>query len=158
MVNTENAGQSTRAGFDYSSLNWLTVSVVMQSCWKEFAMLCPSRILIVEDEEILADNLKIFLGRRTPDVRIAADAEAAIKMAKSFSPDLVILDFALPGVDGLRAYHEIVGSGSGQANCVMITGHMTEMVVEKAHSQGINQMLCKPFSFAELQQAIDRSY
>lgn len=121
-------------------------------------MLCPSRILIVEDEEILADNLKTFLGRRTPDVRIAADAEAAIAMAKSFSPDLVILDYALPGIDGLRAYHEIVGFGSEAANCVMITGHLTELVAEKAYRQGIRQMLCKPFSFAELQQAIDLSH
>lgn len=120
-------------------------------------MMCPARILIVEDEELLADNLKAYLGRRTPDVRIAQDAKAAVEMAKSFSPDLVILDYALPGVDGLRAYGDIVGAGRRQASCIMITGYPTDMVTEKARRQGIRHLLCKPFSFAELQQAIELS-
>lgn len=121
-------------------------------------MLSPERILIVEDEELLADNLKSFLGRRSPDVRIAPDAEAAIAMARTFSPDLVILDYGLPGIDGLRAYKDIVGSGPDQASCVMITGYMTDKVAESAHQRGITQLLCKPFSFAELQNAIDLSH
>lgn len=117
----------------------------------------PARILIVEDEEILADNLKVYLGRRTPDVRIAPDAETAMEMLKTFSPDLVVLDYALPGIDGLRAYGDIVRTSSHQPGCIMITGYLNDFLAEKAHQQGINHLLCKPFSFAELQHEVDLS-
>jgi DNA-binding response OmpR family regulator len=120
-------------------------------------MLPPARILIVEDEEILADNLKMFLGRRSPDVRIAHDAETAMEMLKSFTPDLVVLDFALPGIDGLRAYANFVRVRLQKPSCVMITGYPTALMAESASRQGIRHLLCKPFSFAELQHAVEMS-
>jgi len=57
----------------------------------------PLQILIVDDEEQLAENLKTVLGRGALDVRIAADADAAITVLESFVPDLVVLDCGLPG-------------------------------------------------------------
>lgn len=118
-------------------------------------MLPPSRILIVEDEEILADNLRSFLGRRTPDVRVAFDAGSALEILQSFSPDLVVLDYALPGIDGLRTYREIVRVSPRTPGCVMISAYWTALMIESARRQGICQVLCKPFSFTELQHAVD---
>lgn len=115
----------------------------------------PARILIVEDEDLLAQNLKTYLGRRTPDVRVAPDAEQAMRILESFTPDVVVLDYALPGIDGLHAYRNMVGKGNGAPGCVMITGHMTDHLAECAHQQGIQYMLGKPFSLAELQQMVD---
>jgi len=53
---------------------------------KEYEMGFPARILIVEDHETMTINLKTYLERRTPNVRIAPDAEAAIEMLQSFTP------------------------------------------------------------------------
>ena len=50
-----------------------------------------ARILIVEDEEVLAENLKTYLSRQSADVRIACDASHALAMAESFAPDVVVL-------------------------------------------------------------------
>lgn len=120
-------------------------------------MRAPPRILIVEDEDVLAENLKTFLSRSCPDVRTAADGERALEMLESFTPDVVVMDLALPGIDGLDAYSEIVRRHGRRIGCVMITGHALERIVERACARGIRHLLCKPFSLAELQFEIDAS-
>ncbi|MGZ8983690.1 MAG: response regulator [Methylotenera sp.] len=120
-------------------------------------MLPPTRILIVEDDGILAENLKSFLARRSPDVRIAADSHSTMKILETFTPDVVVLDFGLPGMDGLQTYAVIVRRQAPQASCIMISGHLTEDLTRTANDQGIHHVLCKPFSLAELQEMIDQS-
>lgn len=117
----------------------------------------PARILIVEDEEILARNLQRFLARTSQDVRVALNAEQAMEMLASFTPDIVVLDFALPGTDGLQTYAGIVRGTAPRYGCVMITGHFTEEVARAAGEHGIGHILCKPFSFAELLDRIARN-
>lgn len=115
------------------------------------------KILIVEDENVLAENLKIFLGRSSPDVRIASDADQALKMLNSFAPDVVVMDLVLPGIDGLDAYSEIVRRSRRKIGCVMITGHPTDTLAESAEARGIRHVLCKPFRLTDLQQLVDQS-
>lgn len=115
------------------------------------------KILIVEDEDVLAENLKIFLGRRYPDVRIAPDAEQALTMLNSFEPDIVVMDLVLPGIDGFHAYTEILQRSRRNVGCVMITGHPTETLAERASAQGIRHVLCKPFPMIELQELVDQT-
>lgn len=118
-------------------------------------MLPRTRILIVEDEDTLAENLQRYLARRSQDVRVAADADCTRKVLESFTPDIVVLDFGLPGMDGLQTYEIIVRRQAPQAGCVMISGHLTEDLTRTAGDHGIHHVLCKPFSFIELQQMID---
>ena len=117
----------------------------------------PASILIVEDEEILAGNLKSYLGRLTPDVRVASDTARAMELLKFFSPEVVVLDYAWPNIDGLCAYSEIVRDRRQKPGYVMISGHMTDREAEFAHQRGIRHVLCKPFSLAELQQMVNTS-
>jgi DNA-binding response OmpR family regulator len=116
-----------------------------------------TKILIVEDEDILAENLKSFLIRRSPDVRIAADVISAIEILQVFTPDVVLLDYGLPGMDGLQAYARVFRRRAPQASCVMITGQLTESVARTSNEYGIRHVLRKPFSFAELENVIAQS-
>jgi DNA-binding response OmpR family regulator len=120
-------------------------------------MLPNTKILIVEDEDILAENLKSFLTRRSPNVKIAGDAITAIEVLQDFTPDLVLLDYGLPGMDGLQAYARILHRRAPQASCVMITGQLTEGVARTSNEYGIRHVLRKPFSFAELEDMIEQS-
>jgi DNA-binding response OmpR family regulator len=116
-----------------------------------------TKILIVEDEGVLAENLKSFLTKSAPNVRIAGDASDAIEVLKSFTPDIVVLDYGLPGMDGLQTYALILHSRAPHASCVMISGQLTDDITRTSNEYGINHILRKPFSFLELQNMIDLS-
>jgi DNA-binding response OmpR family regulator len=124
---------------------------------KEFEVSMTHRILVVEDEHVLAENVKTYLARRSPDVRIAADGRRAMEMVESFTPDVVVLDYGLPGENGLQFYRELVRHRAHPVGCVMITGYPLENITQPANMLGIRHLLCKPFSLAELQQLIDLS-
>lgn len=115
------------------------------------------RILVVEDEHVLAQNVKSYLGRRSPDVRIAGDGRRALEMIASFAPDVVVLDYNLPGENGLQIYREMLRHGTRPIGCVMITGCPLEQITAPANKLGIRYVLSKPFSLSELQQLIDQS-
>lgn len=118
-------------------------------------MSSPHKILIVEDEDKLAENLKVFLSRHASDVRVASDAHQAMEILKSFTPDVVVLDYALPDINGLQTYTEIVQRQAPQAGCVIITGHPIESISREAKARGIQHLLGKPFSFKDLLQLVD---
>ena len=115
----------------------------------------PPRILIVEDEPVLAENLKTYLSRSAPDVRTAADGEHAVEMLDSFEPDALVMDFGLPGMNGVQTYSEIVRRYTRKIDCVMITGDPSDGLTESALNSGIRSVLCKPFSFAELLRRLE---
>lgn len=115
----------------------------------------PRRMLIVEDERVLAKNMKTFLSRSAIDVRTAADAAQALEMLESFAPDALVMDYALPDVDGLRTYAEIVRRQARKIDCVMITGNPTEQIARHARELGIHGIVCKPFRLSELQRLLE---
>jgi DNA-binding response OmpR family regulator len=116
-----------------------------------------TKILIIEDEDVLAENIKSFLTRITHNVKIASDACIAIELLQTFTPDIVVVDYGLPGMDGLQAFSRVVHSRAPNATCVLITGQLTEELTRTLYSYGIHHYLRKPFSFSELKEMIDLS-
>ncbi len=115
------------------------------------------RILVVEDEYVLAQNVKTFLDRRCPDVRVVANGQRAMEMVESFSPDVIVLDYGLRGENGLQIYKDMLRERARPIGCVVITGYPLEKIIPPANKLGIHHLLCKPFSLAELQQLVDQS-
>jgi DNA-binding NarL/FixJ family response regulator len=65
----------------------------------------PVRIVLVEDNEVFRDALELLLGMRE-DVAVVAsvgDGAAAVEAAKEHSPDVVLMDYRMPGLDGIQA-------------------------------------------------------
>lgn len=115
----------------------------------------PMRILIVEDERILAKNLRAYLSRSALDVRTAGNGEQAIEMLDTFTPDALVVDYGLPGINGLETYAEIVRRRASRIDCVMITGNSSEQLARTACEKGIRHVVCKPVRFSELQRLLE---
>jgi DNA-binding NarL/FixJ family response regulator len=70
----------------------------------------PVRILLVEDNEVFRDALELLLGMRA-DVQIVAsvgDGAAAVSAAIENRPDVVLMDYRLPGLDGIQATVQVL--------------------------------------------------
>jgi DNA-binding NarL/FixJ family response regulator len=72
----------------------------------------PARIVLVEDNDVFRDALELLLGMRT-DVQIVAsvgDGAAAVTAALEHRPDVVLMDYRLPGMDGIQATAQVVAA------------------------------------------------
>ncbi|WP_285750383.1 response regulator transcription factor [Lentzea sp. NBRC 105346] len=67
----------------------------------------PVRVLVVDDESTLAELMSMALRMETWDVRTALDGLTAVKTARDFRPDAVVLDVMLPDIDGLEVLKRI---------------------------------------------------
>lgn len=84
------------------------------------------KILVVEDEEVLAKVLQEKLERSGYEVAIAADGEAALVRAKDFSPDAIVLDLLLPKKNGFEVL-ELLKSDQGlKAIPVIVVSNLGE--------------------------------
>ena len=97
-----------------------------------------------------AENIKTFLDRSVPNVRVVSDGEHAVELLKTFTPDAIVMDYRLPGMNGLDTYTEMSHGTLKKMDCVMITGDATEALSQSASERGIRSVLTKPFSFAQL--------
>jgi DNA-binding response OmpR family regulator len=112
-----------------------------------------TKILIIEDEEILAANMRDYLAKRAAEVRSVTSGEAALECIATFTPDLLVLDYGLPGMDGLQTFAALKARQSRLAG-VLITGHPTDSILHAAAEVGIGQVLSKPFAFSDLAQKL----
>ncbi len=72
----------------------------------------PVRIVLVEDNEVFRDALELLLGMRDDVAVVAsvADGAAAISAAIEHRPDVVIMDYRLPGIDGIQATTQVLAA------------------------------------------------
>lgn len=108
-----------------------------------------ARILIVEDETSIRKFLKISLKRENFEVIEAASGEDGIKKAREESPDVVILDIMLPGIDGFKVC-EILKKEYEELGIIMLTarGQDTDRIMGLEF--GADHYLVKPFNPLEL--------
>jgi two-component system nitrogen regulation response regulator NtrX len=103
------------------------------------------RILIVDDERNVRATLKGVLEDEGYDVRTVSSGEEAIKAAARVSPDLILLDIWLPGMDGLEILEKLGENGS-DAVVVMISGHGSVETAVRATKLGAFDFIEKPLS------------
>jgi len=109
-----------------------------------------TKVLIVEDEHIFADNLKRYLERRGWLALVANTGRMAVAASRDFAPDVVLLDFRLPDIDGFEALREIRGFHSS-CRCVLMTAHPADTVSAGAEQMRIRRILYKPFTLVDME-------
>src|ERR687884_606429 len=106
------------------------------------------RVLVVEDDDEIAQVLQRSLRLEGYDVRIAGDGEAALDQAAGYNPDLVILDLGLPRLDGIEVAKRL--RAADDVPILMLTARdAVESRVEGLDS-GADDYLVKPFERQEL--------
>jgi len=108
------------------------------------------KVLIIEDEQIFAENLQTHFERRGWDARIACNGKLAVIAADEFMPELILLDFHLPDMNGFEVL-DAIRAGNHCCGCVLMTGHPTDTVLADAQRYGIGRILCKPFPLSTLE-------
>lgn len=110
-----------------------------------------SRILVVEDEAAIAELISINLRHAGFEVTIAADAEQAQAQVDGVLPDLVILDWMLPGRSGLALARQWRGAArTRELPIIMLTARSEEGDKVTGLDAGADDYLTKPFSTHEL--------
>ena len=112
-------------------------------------------VLIVEDEAVFAKNVQTYLVREGFDAHIAADAGAAMAEFDSFRPAVVLLDYNLPGANGLEILAKMKARDPNVL-VVMLTAHGSVEVAVQAMKDGASDYLSKPVSLGEIKLAINR--
>ena len=113
-------------------------------------------ILIIEDNVNLRDLIEHQIARIDGhDVTWAADGESGLETARIHNPDLILLDWMLPGIDGLQVLIELKRSPATQHIPVyMLTTKGKMANVEKALAEGAEDYLTKPIDLAELSRKV----
>ncbi len=108
----------------------------------------PARILVVDDDPTVSDVVVRYLAHVGYEVHHVADGLAALAAVAALSPDLVVLDVMLPGLDGLEVCRRL--RDTGPVSIVMLTakGDETDRIV--GLEVGADDYLSKPFSPREL--------
>jgi CheY-like chemotaxis protein len=110
-----------------------------------------AKILLVEDNEMNRDMLSRRLIKKGYDLVMAMDGEQAIEMAGSESPDLILMDISLPGLDGWEATRRLKAMPETKAiPIIALTAHAMAGDREKCLEAGCNDYDTKPVEFPRL--------
>ena len=104
----------------------------------------PPTLLVVEDEEAIAQGLVFNLGRKGYSVDLALDGETALERATAKRYDLIVLDVQLPGLDGFEVCQRLRGEGNFAA-VLMLTARDQPDDVVYGLKVGADDYMVKPF-------------
>lgn len=111
-------------------------------------MVEKQKILIVDDDENIADLISLYLTKECFDTEIVYDGESAIKAFNSYNPDLILLDLMLPGVDGYEVCREIRKTSNVPIIMLSAKGETFDKVL--GLELGADDYIIKPFDSKEL--------
>ena len=111
-------------------------------------MASKQRILIVDDDENIAELVSLYLKKELFDTEIAYDGEAALKAVEEYKPDLIVLDIMLPGIDGYEVCREVRKTLNTPIIMLSAKGETFDKVL--GLELGADDYIIKPFETKEM--------
>lgn len=116
-------------------------------------------ILVIEDEEHIRTILKYNLELDGFEVYLAEDGMSGLELAREKRPDLVLLDWMMPGLDGLQVLSELKNDERTKDIPVfMLTAKSLMAEVGRALYEGADDYITKPFDVIELGQILKEKF
>lgn len=115
-------------------------------------------VLLVDDEPDILNSLAHYLRIALPGTLIltAANAEAALPIAKKEEIDVVVSDLKMPGMDGIELLRKLRGCFPKMRRILITAFHEPELE-QRAADAGVGTLLWKPFEMAELRTVVGRA-
>jgi two-component system response regulator len=116
----------------------------------------PATIMVVEDDEPSRDALSRRLERRGYRIVLAVDGHEAVSKGRSASPDLILMDLGLPGIDGCEATRQLKGNRStAHIPIIVLSAHAMTSHRDMALAAGGDDFDTKPVRFQQLLEKIE---
>ena len=113
------------------------------------------RVMVVDDFQAAADTIARLVGQMGPKTAVAYDAATALSLADSFQPDLMLVDLAMPHIDGLELARQILIRQGQHPQLVAVTGYGDFEHFKMAIEAGFRQVVAKPVSQKELRSIVE---
>jgi DNA-binding response OmpR family regulator len=115
-----------------------------------------SRILIVEDNALVADAFTVLFRQAGYDVEMAGSVAEAIERGSAATIDIMLLDLSLPDGSGLDALETLRARGRAPRATLAMTGHDDSRIRRACLDAGCTDVLIKPLPIGELIRQIER--
>lgn len=117
----------------------------------------PPKILVIDDDASIGKLIDFTLSSKGYEVRVAHDTRTGMGMALSDPPNLILLDYAMPGRDGLEFLRDIRTFPDLQDTpVIMITGKGNRELVMEARQYRIADFIAKPFDIELLVERVSQ--
>ena len=113
------------------------------------------KIILADDHSIMREGLRALLEKQ-PDIEVLAEAEngrTAVELSRDLKPDVVIIDIAMPDLNGIEATRQIVAESPG-VKVIALSMHSDRKFVREMLSAGASGYMLKDSAFEELDKAI----
>jgi two-component system response regulator AtoC len=114
-----------------------------------------ANVLIIDDEEVFAKNAARFIEKAGHSALTAHTGKLGLESMTRNPPDVIVLDYRLPDMDGISIIERIRALDTG-VPILMITGHGSIELAVNAMKAGANDLLTKPVSLADLCQRVNQ--
>lgn len=115
-----------------------------------------SKILVIEDQETIRENIRELLEQKEHFVETASNAEQGFELTNSFIPDLILCDLELPDHSGISFIKKIKKNEHlKDIPVIIITGHSQQETYRNSMTQGADDFIVKPFKAQDLFNAIN---
>lgn len=111
-------------------------------------MVTKQKILIVDDDENIAELISLYMTKECFETMIVGDGESALSAVESFKPDLMLLDIMLPGMDGYQVCREVRSKSNLPIIMLSAKGEVFDKVL--GLELGADDYMEKPFDSKEL--------
>ena len=111
------------------------------------------KTLLVDDDELIRDSLKIAFATKGCSMRVAETAEEGLQAIKEEQFDIIISDFRLPGINGLD-FLKLATITYPEAVNILITAYRDEYLFSEAIRMGVTEFIDKPFSVKALAELL----
>ncbi|WP_116449404.1 response regulator transcription factor [Blastococcus litoris] len=112
-----------------------------------------THVLVVDDDPVIVDLVAFRLGRLGVDISVESDGEAGLAAARELRPDLVVLDWMMPRMNGLEVCAALRADPDpdlARTPVLLLTAKAQEPDLERGFAAGATDFVAKPFSTREL--------